>query len=164
MTLRAPAQHRRATSIPECKKVCGTWHLEIGRGYVEFLIIKGRSRSTAHVGTQQYEQLRVQRMPSSGRSAAASQRRAYVDSARPRQSHLLQHAQTLGESPRTRPRAATSTHVLSAVMLSGQPPGTLERRTRQITKVTSGIRASQITRDPKISTETASAGKAPTND
>jgi len=29
MTLRAPAQHRRASSIPECKEVYGTSDLEI---------------------------------------------------------------------------------------------------------------------------------------
>ena len=46
MTLRAPAQHRRATSIPECKEVCGTSDFEIGWGYVKQVEIVGDDRST----------------------------------------------------------------------------------------------------------------------
>jgi hypothetical protein len=46
MTLRAPAQHRRATSIPECKEVCGTADLEIGWAYMKQVEIVGDDRSS----------------------------------------------------------------------------------------------------------------------
>jgi hypothetical protein len=50
MTLRAPAQHRRATSIPECKEVCDTSDLEIGWGYVKQIEIVSDDRPNRRNG------------------------------------------------------------------------------------------------------------------
>jgi hypothetical protein len=50
MALRAPAKHRRATSIPECKEVCGTSEFEIDWGYVKQVEIVGDDRSTRRNG------------------------------------------------------------------------------------------------------------------
>ena len=50
MTLRAPAHHRRASSIPECKEVCGTSDLEIGWGYVKQVEIVSDDRSSSRNG------------------------------------------------------------------------------------------------------------------